>query len=305
MATEHYRTSHSEPDLADGGELEKNDVGADDQAQIKTLIERWARAVHAGDMSGVLADHADDIVMFDVPPPREGVRGIDAYRDAWPPFLEWQAQGACFEITSLEVTAGDDVAFAHALLRCGTPQDLARNPDHRLRLTIGLRKEGGRWVVTHEHHSFPDAGGGDDTAAAAEQEVLAIHRHWFDRTAAKDLDALMSHIADDVVSYEHDEPLRYIGVDNVREVCARGLDASSGAVGWDVPDLKILVRGDLAVAWGLNHMSAQQPDGRTEESWSRGTRVFHKVEGSWSMIHQHVSYPYDPETGEARTDLRP
>jgi uncharacterized protein (TIGR02246 family) len=131
-------------------------MALDDQAQIRRLIERWATAVHTGDMRGVLADHADDIVMFDVPPPYEGVRGIDAYRDTWPPFFEWQARGASFEITSLEVTAGDDVAFAYALLRCGTPQDLERNPENRLRLTIGLRKQGGRWVVTHEHHSFPD-----------------------------------------------------------------------------------------------------------------------------------------------------
>ena len=131
-------------------------MAAEDQAQIRRLIERWAEAVHTGDMRGVVADHADDIVMFDVPPPYEGVRGIDAYRDTWPGFFEWQARGASFEITSLEVTAGDDVAFAYALLRCGTPQDLERNPDNRLRLTIGLRKEGGRWVVAHEHHSFPD-----------------------------------------------------------------------------------------------------------------------------------------------------
>jgi ketosteroid isomerase-like protein len=41
----------------------------DDEEQIRTLIERWAEAVHGGDMSGVLADHSDDIVMFDVPPP--------------------------------------------------------------------------------------------------------------------------------------------------------------------------------------------------------------------------------------------
>jgi ketosteroid isomerase-like protein len=40
---------------------------ADDEKQIRTLIERWAEAVHSGDMSGVLADHSDDIVMFDVP----------------------------------------------------------------------------------------------------------------------------------------------------------------------------------------------------------------------------------------------
>ena len=29
------------------------------------------------------------------------------------------------------------------------------NPANRLRLTIGLRKEQGRWIVAHEHHSFP------------------------------------------------------------------------------------------------------------------------------------------------------
>jgi uncharacterized protein (TIGR02246 family) len=127
----------------------------DGEQQIRTLIESWAQAVHGGDMSGVLADHSDDIVMFDVPPPYEGVRGIDAYRETWPPFFEWQARGASFEIESLDVTAGEDVAYAHALLRCGTEAELAEQPDLRLRLTIGLRKEAGRWVVAHEHHSFP------------------------------------------------------------------------------------------------------------------------------------------------------
>jgi len=48
------------------------------------------------------------------------------------------------------------VAYAFALLRCGTPQELADNPDTRLRLTVGLRKPQGRWVVAHEHHSFAD-----------------------------------------------------------------------------------------------------------------------------------------------------
>ena len=87
---------------------------ADDEGQSRTLIERWAEAVHGGDMRGVLAEHSDDIVMFDVPPPYEGVRGIDAYRATWLPFFELQAKGAVFEIVSLDVTAGDDVAYVHA-----------------------------------------------------------------------------------------------------------------------------------------------------------------------------------------------
>jgi uncharacterized protein (TIGR02246 family) len=130
----------------------------EDERSIRALIERWAKAVHEGDLDTVLADHADDIVMFDVPPPDDGVRGIDAYRETWPPFFEWQAHGASFDIVRLDVTAGDDVAFAHALLRCGTPEVLEKDPSNRLRLTIGLRKDRGRWIVTHEHHSFPHKG---------------------------------------------------------------------------------------------------------------------------------------------------
>lgn len=126
-----------------------------DELRIRALIERWVAAVHRGDLAAVLADHDDDIVMFDVPPPYQGARGIDAYRDTWPPFFEWLAQGASFDIEELDVTAGADVAFAYALLRCDTPAGHAANPDNRLRLTLGLRKRDGRWVVTHEHHSFP------------------------------------------------------------------------------------------------------------------------------------------------------
>jgi len=65
--------------------------------------------------------------MFDVPPPADGVRGIAAYRDTWPPFFGWQAAGASFDIVALDVTAGEDVAYAHALLRCGTEDELRKD----------------------------------------------------------------------------------------------------------------------------------------------------------------------------------
>jgi ketosteroid isomerase-like protein len=85
-----------------------------DEQQIRTLIEAWARAAHEGDMDAVLADHAPDIVMLDVPLPQRGVRGLDAYRESWPGFFRWQASGAVFEIEELDITAGADVAFAYA-----------------------------------------------------------------------------------------------------------------------------------------------------------------------------------------------
>ena len=127
-----------------------------DEQQIRDLIERWVRAVQAGDLDAVVADHAGDVLMFDVPPPGEGVRGLAAYRETWPPFFAYLRSGAAFDLRSLDVTAGTDVGFATAPLTCGTPDELAeRPPDYRLRLTLGLRRDGGPWVIAHEHHSFP------------------------------------------------------------------------------------------------------------------------------------------------------
>jgi uncharacterized protein (TIGR02246 family) len=125
------------------------------ESEIRDLIESWAKAVRANEIDGVLTGHTDDMVMFDVPPPVV-VKGIDAYRETWPEFFKWQRQSeGSFDIVSLDVTAGDDVAFATAVLRCGSKEELKKDDTPRLRLTVGLRKEDGRWLIAHEHHSFP------------------------------------------------------------------------------------------------------------------------------------------------------
>lgn len=127
-----------------------------DAEAVRELITSWVDAVQSGDLEGVLRQHHPDVMMFDVPPPHRGVRGIDEYRDSWGPFFDWlRTNDVVFALDELEVMADDQVAFAYALVRCGSPTDLEANPDNRLRVTVGLRKVDGRWLVVHEHHSFP------------------------------------------------------------------------------------------------------------------------------------------------------
>ena len=245
-----------------------------DEQAIRTLIETWVAAVHAGDLDTVLAQHAPDLVMFDVPPPYDGVRGLDAYRDTWPGFFEWQKAGASFELESLDVTAGADVAFAFALLHCRNADD---DPRQLLRLTIGLRKIDDQWTVTHEHHSFPH----DDSATP---EITAVLDRWSADTTAGNLDALMEPVAENVVSYEIDG--NYTGKQAVREVCAAGLASSPDPITFTVPDPTIESADNLAVAWSVDHVTA---DGT--ETTSRATRVFRRTATGWQLIHQHLSYP--------------
>ena len=126
-----------------------------EEIAIREVIDAWASAVRAKDIDGVLAHHTEDVLMFDVPPP-VAVRGISAYRETWPPFFRALTEGmAAFDITELLVTADDKVAFATALLRCGSRDELAKDDTPRLRLSIGLREVDGFWKIAHEHHSFP------------------------------------------------------------------------------------------------------------------------------------------------------
>lgn len=115
--------------------------------QIRTVVENWAQAVRAGDIDGVLAHHTDDVVMFDVPPPLQ-LKGVAEYRKAWEPFLSFVGKDG-FDVIDLVITAGRDVAFCHSLLRIG------KEAEPVVRLTLGFRKVGGEWLITHEHHSAP------------------------------------------------------------------------------------------------------------------------------------------------------
>ncbi|MBA3317905.1 MAG: nuclear transport factor 2 family protein [Gemmatimonadales bacterium] len=129
--------------------MDSNRSASSEAARVRDLIERWAKAVSSGDRPAILAHHSPDLLMFDFPPGL--VRGIDAYNRTWDFFFTAPKGPISFVPSDLEVTAGDDVAFASCLIRCeGTsagPVDL--------RLTVGLRKIDGEWIVMHEHHSVP------------------------------------------------------------------------------------------------------------------------------------------------------
>lgn len=124
-----------------------------DETEIHVLIDRWSAAVRAQDYSGIRADHDADMLMFDVPPPFES-RGIDAYMVTWDAFFGCADRPVIFHLTDVQVTAGDNVAFVVAVGRCTERIDGQFKP-LEFRLTMGLRKIDGKWIIVHEHHSIP------------------------------------------------------------------------------------------------------------------------------------------------------
>jgi len=126
---------------------------SENKAQIQQLIEDWAAAVRKGDIKAILAHHADDIVMYDVPPPFQSV-GIEAYRKTWDTFFTYTKPGV-FDIQELHVIAEKTVAFCFATMKCADKSNSVEYVDLDFRLTVGLKKINDRWTIIHEHHSIP------------------------------------------------------------------------------------------------------------------------------------------------------
>jgi uncharacterized protein (TIGR02246 family) len=125
-----------------------------DEAEIHALIERWARAVREEDRAAIRSNHDPDMLMFDVPPPLVS-RGLDAYMATWELFFSCVGKPVAFDFHDVKVTCSSDVAFATALGKCVDVNPDGKREPLEFRLTMGLKKIGGRWRVMHEHHSLP------------------------------------------------------------------------------------------------------------------------------------------------------
>lgn len=116
---------------------------------IAAVIKKWLDAIQRKDINGILQNHSDDILIFDVPFPLQS-KGLKEYQETWELFFQYSKGGkASFQLEEMQIHASDTVAFCTALIK------LANSSKPQCRLTIGLRKLNNQWMIVHEHHSAP------------------------------------------------------------------------------------------------------------------------------------------------------
>jgi ketosteroid isomerase-like protein len=123
--------------------------------EIRELIEGKAALLQQGDAAAVMACYAPNYVEYTLAPPlRQPGDGRDPA-----PLAAWLATFAApprREVTQLEITTDGDVAFATSLdCLTAVPKGSTEPFSLWFRVTVGLRRIDGRWLVTHEHESVP------------------------------------------------------------------------------------------------------------------------------------------------------
>lgn len=131
-----------------------NQNNANDEAEIRRLMQKWSDALEAKDVEGLTADYAAEAVLFDAIPPYKTV-GVESIRQAWECCLPYFPDEFRSEHRDIVIHVAGDTAFAF-----GLHHFVPKPADHPsgqtwMRVTVGFRRIEGKWKVVHEHISIP------------------------------------------------------------------------------------------------------------------------------------------------------
>ena len=123
--------------------------------EIREVIEAKAALLETGDVKAMLQYYAPQVIEFSLAPPLATLAdGTDPTRtEQWIGTFEAPPKRT---VTRLEIAADGNVAFATSIdSLTATPRGATEPFTLWHRVTLGLRRIDGKWLITHEHHSVP------------------------------------------------------------------------------------------------------------------------------------------------------
>ncbi|MFJ8113369.1 YybH family protein [Streptomyces sp. NPDC096132] len=125
-----------------------------DEALIRRQIGKIVEGLRDKDLEGLERLYTTDVVSFDVEPPLQHV-GVAAKSRNWANVFAF-FETVTYEVRDLVLAVGDDVAFGHAFARLsGTLKNGTATSGMWVRITYGLRKIDGAWLIAHDQVSVP------------------------------------------------------------------------------------------------------------------------------------------------------
>ena len=132
------------------------DAQSNDEKAIWALNQRFSAAVKAKDINQIMSVYVPDerLFVFDAVPPRQYV-GAKAYRKDYEAFFAAFPGPAASEVTDLRITVAGTLAFSHGIDTWTLTDKEGTRVTLVFRVTDVYRKIKGKWLIVHEHLSFP------------------------------------------------------------------------------------------------------------------------------------------------------
>lgn len=155
----------------------------------------------------------------------------------------------------------------------------------------------------------PESGAQHAAAETPEAEIRALHARWIEGLAAKDVDRCVADYAPEVRVFDVVGPLEHRGRAALRRRLVEWFAGFSGPIRCDVADLVVDAAGAGDAGQVAHCHSLQRIRGETAaghlDMWIRSTLGLRRVDGRWTVVHEHTSVPVDPRSGQAAFDAVP
>ena len=142
--------------VAIGAASRRGSSQSEDKLAIQRLFADFSAAIRAKDLNKVMSAYSRDehAIYYDAFTPRQYL-GYSAYRKDYEAFFKQFPGPASSKVTDLHIGVSGTIAYAYGI-DSWSISGADRKPQPMVfRFSELLRKENGRWVVFHEHVSFP------------------------------------------------------------------------------------------------------------------------------------------------------
>lgn len=140
-----------------------------------------------------------------------------------------------------------------------------------------------------------------DAQSNDERAIRALNQRFGAAVNARDLNKIMSvYIADEsLFVFDVVPPRQYVGAEAYRKDFEEFLGLFPGPIKFMASDLSITAAGTLGYSHRIDTWNVTDKKGKPVKLVFRVTDVYRKINGRWLIVHEHVSWPVDPDTGKA------
>ena len=140
---------------------------------------------------------------------------------------------------------------------------------------------------------------------SSETEIRDLFMSWLEALKVSDANRIRQHYADDIVAFDAVKHLQFKGRDTYMRHWADCFVLCPHPKIYEPAEVTVAATGGLAFSHALLRCGYVDEAGMENTAWMRATTCYRKTAGSWAIVHEHFSAPFDIDTGMAIVDAQP
>ena len=139
----------------------------------------------------------------------------------------------------------------------------------------------------------------------AKTQIQTLIDTYRDAVMTKNVDKVMALYADDIVSFDAIKALQFKGKEAYRAHWIACMEMCPGPHVFEFHEIAIETSETLAFAHWVANCGGTNEKGETQSCWMRASACYRQVGGTWKIVHEHWSAPFDPMSGATLFDVTP